>query len=715
MTGLGMGRFALLGAVLTLAAPMAMFSQTAQAWKPTTHVYFAERALDDARDGKVTINSVDYDTGQVTGKIGTYSVDPKILAAIKAFPSHYRAGVLGPDAYPDILSGQQSIHPDEKGSGVKGGSNTWLQYLWDRRDPFKNAALKRSFQLMKLPTDSRRMTAFVTGFLTHAAGDMYGHTFINNFTGGPFAFSPPSNALKHVLLEGYVDKRLPKKEMGGDFFGASISGIEWIIYKFMVDARPGTVLNDKLLKPGAAGAKFSIPRVFSTIRANLQRDIDRYRNTVKEYDRKIKACKLTDFSCSKAILTGKKTTYITTNGIQQAYRNAWIKDVDEGLRKWPSVSHQVAVALFFNKARKADIDKADAILSAYARDHLLSMAGAPDFIGATAKVIGKVVDAVTPRALQAVMMRLKYALFDTILQAAIGMNKQQLKNYLTNPQNYFNKVMGSGRGERVNLASFNANYLKITDKAYTKPSEAFDYRKFAAGHNTVQISKMIFLSPSELRRLLRDIGSKSTTTGQNVMLGFMRTLDGDVQWRNGMPAARDCVAYRKIFMKQAGDDGRCAGATKPKPKPGPVAGKLPPPKWVTVKSGRLPRGAYVGGQEPGRKLYVCRAAYKKGVHPGKVVAGKCNIGWGGKERVLKAYQVLVADAKSFRWVVSKQGARLPRGAFIGGKEPGRTLPVCRASHKGGWHPGKIVAGKCNIGWGGKEIARTRYQVLVRTQ
>lgn len=711
MTGLSTGRFALLGAALTMAASMTMISDTAQAWKPTTHVYFAERALDDAKDGKVTISSVDYETGKVTGTVGTYSVDSKILAAIRKFPSHFRAGVLGPDAYPDILSGQQSIHPDEKGSGVKGGSNTWLQYMWDRRDPARLPGYAQAMKARKIPNDGR-MIAFTAGFLTHAAGDMYGHTFINNFAGGPFAFNPPSNATKHVLLEGYIDKRLPKQELGGDFFGASISGLDWLIYKFMVDARPGTVLDKTLLRKGAAGTTYSIPRIFSTVRANLQRDINKYRSTVKNYDKKIKACKLTDFSCSKAILTTKKGAYIATNGIQQAYRNAWIKDVDTGLRKWPAVSHRIAIALFFNKARKADVDKAEAIMKAYARDHILSMAGAPDFVGATAKVIGKVVDAITPKALQAAIKKLKDKAFDTMLQAAIGMNKAELKKLMTNPQNYFNSVMGSGGGEKISLANFNAKYLKIADKGYTNPREAFDYRKFTAGHNTVQISKMILMSPSEVRRMLRDIGSKSTATGSNIMLGFMRTLDGNVQWRNGMPAARDCVAYRKIFMKQAGDDGRCSGI---KPKPTPVVGKLPPPRWVTAKSGRLPRGAYVGGQEPGRKLYVCRAAYKKGVHPGKVVAGKCNIGWGGKERALKSFQVLVANSKSFRFVNSKQGARLPKGTFIGGKEPGRTLPVCRASHRGGWHPGKIVAGKCNIGWGGKEIARTRYQVLVRAQ
>jgi len=48
-----------------------------------------------------------------------------------------------------------------------------------------------------------------------------------------------------------------------------------------------------------------------------------------------------------------------------------------------------------------------------------------------------------------------------------------------------------------------------------------------------------------------------------------------------------------------------------------------------------------GGAERGRKLGVCRASYKGGTHLGKVVAGKCNIGWGGKGIVLKSFQVLV--------------------------------------------------------------------------
>jgi hypothetical protein len=104
-------------------------------------------------------------------------------------------------------------------------------------------------------------------------------------------------------------------------------------------------------------------------------------------------------------------------------------------------------------------------MKAYARDHILSMAGAPDLV-----------DAITPKALQTVIKKLKDKAFDTMLRVAIGINKAELKKLMTNPQNYFNSVMGSGGGGKISLANFNAKYLKIADKGYSNLWEAFDYR-----------------------------------------------------------------------------------------------------------------------------------------------------------------------------------------------------------------------------------------------
>jgi len=134
-------------------------------------------------------------------------------------------------------------------------------------------------------------------------------------------------------------------------------------------------------------------------------------------------------------------------------------------------------------------------------------------------------------------------------------------------------------------------------------------------------------------------------------------------------------------------------------------------RWQGGRNGSVPGGAVAGGREPGRTLYVCRASYKGGVHPGKVVGRNCNIGYGGKEQTIGAYEVLTGSGAS--WVAGRNGS-VPGGALAGGREPGRTLYICRASYKGGVHPGKVVGRNCNIGYGGKEHTISSYEVLVQS-
>ncbi len=133
------------------------------------------------------------------------------------------------------------------------------------------------------------------------------------------------------------------------------------------------------------------------------------------------------------------------------------------------------------------------------------------------------------------------------------------------------------------------------------------------------------------------------------------------------------------------------------------------PHWVRGE-GNLPLGLAIGGQEDGRALPICRASHRRGMHPGKLVAGRCNFGWGGREIASQSYEVLI-DHKQGRWVAAPNG-NLPADAFVGGHEAGRFLAVCRANHRGGVHPGKVVGGNCNIGWGGEEIMHQDFEVLV---
>ncbi|MBD2450000.1 DUF3421 domain-containing protein [Nostoc sp. FACHB-152] len=64
--------------------------------------------------------------------------------------------------------------------------------------------------------------------------------------------------------------------------------------------------------------------------------------------------------------------------------------------------------------------------------------------------------------------------------------------------------------------------------------------------------------------------------------------------------------------------------------------------WVSESYGSVPSDAILAGYEnDGSPLYICRAFYNEGLHPGKVVGENCNIGWGGQEISLPYYEVLV--------------------------------------------------------------------------
>ncbi len=524
---------------------------SALAWKPTTHAFLAKLALDDALDdGRVVIPLVDYSNGRILGVVGSYAVDPAVLAALRSNPSQYRAGVLGPDAYPDILTGQQVIHPAESETKVVGGPGAWLSHVWARANGANTPAIR----------------AFALGYLTHAGGDMFGHTFVNNFTGAPFVITPPAgpaNAIKHIVVEGYVDKRLSGNAMSGDpsFFDVSIDGVQPFIYQTLIDARPGTVLDASLLKARAPGTDYSIPRIFSTMRASLGRDINQYYAKKKEYDDRAAACKTWDPRCSRVAITAAKVAYMAKNAAQITYKEAWRDDIDSGLRAWPAVSHEVAKALFFNPGRSADIQRAENVMQKYATDHLLSMAGAPDFVGLSASTIASLIEAITPDFLLQPIRQLKQDLLNTMLKSAIGMDKNELKAYLSSPEKYFDQVMGSGTGEITSLRAFNANYIKISDPGFANPAEYFNPESVPAAYNTIVISKLIMLGQGEVNRLLGDLQSSARLQQSNVMLGFINTLDGDNQWvapPDRMVFARDCSAYRKIFMKQPGERGGCA-------------------------------------------------------------------------------------------------------------------------------------------------------------
>lgn len=142
--------------------------------------------------------------------------------------------------------------------------------------------------------------------------------------------------------------------------------------------------------------------------------------------------------------------------------------------------------------------------------------------------------------------------------------------------------------------------------------------------------------------------------------------------------------------------------------------------WVAKKPGQPdPDGRYEGGYDVDfhAGLGVCRMRHEGGVHPGKVFAGKCNAGYGHKEISSNEYDLLVARQDAFWHMTPKPGMELDKVLVAGREADGKPLKLCVARHRTGWwlfanhrgyHPGKYVHGKCNIGFGGQEIAADEF-------
>ncbi|MBO4378642.1 MAG: Ig-like domain repeat protein, partial [Clostridia bacterium] len=174
--------------IAIILCSVVLMPQTAYAWKTKTHGYSANLLLSEARSGYVTVDG------------NQYAIPKEFKDALANYPSAFRAGVLGPDFYPDMLTGQSYIHPYDAKAGV--GVGDWLMELVNA----VNAMPKNSDARMEA-------MAFTLGMAVHFAGDQFGHDFINAFAGGAYpAYADvigDDNKLyyiiRHMAQETYMD------------------------------------------------------------------------------------------------------------------------------------------------------------------------------------------------------------------------------------------------------------------------------------------------------------------------------------------------------------------------------------------------------------------------------------------------------------------------------------------------------------------------------
>ncbi|KAJ2900551.1 hypothetical protein IWW38_000428 [Coemansia aciculifera] len=147
-------------------------------------------------------------------------------------------------------------------------------------------------------------------------------------------------------------------------------------------------------------------------------------------------------------------------------------------------------------------------------------------------------------------------------------------------------------------------------------------------------------------------------------------------------------------------------------------------QWVSATDGFIPERAVQGGVEKnGAPLFVARAMYKGGLHPGKagrhIENGGCAIGFGHKEVNVREYQILCGDASQVRWV--KQDGQLNIQGFkpveCGHEESGEPLYIAKTMTEGSQQLGKCaphIKKGMSYPYGHKELTTENYMVLAYT-
>ncbi len=175
----------------------------ASAWSINTHVFSADRILEDLEDGAIDVHEVEKgpDGAFTTKLLGTIPVDPALVAAILAHPKEFRAGSCSADGYPDMYVGQSIIHPYEPGQ-------RWRATDWARH------VMRRARELDPEDEAGGKALAFSAGWLVHYAGDAFGHTWVNRYAGGAWDWGDMDIVLRHVAVEAYLNSRLPGVQDG---------------------------------------------------------------------------------------------------------------------------------------------------------------------------------------------------------------------------------------------------------------------------------------------------------------------------------------------------------------------------------------------------------------------------------------------------------------------------------------------------------------------
>jgi len=213
----------LVSLMIAVCMCLSLVPPKAEAWKILSHVNSADiillelqrSARQNGGQAKVTIKIPDG-----SGESYSYNLPSEYQEAILSYPDAFRAGSMGPDIYPDLMTGQGYIHPlfdveDKKTKQVlyQVSSGEWIPLLCNSLNMLPKNSAKRKEAL-----------SFTLGFMLHYCGDMFGHDFINSFAGGTYPDLDKVDYLNgkdpnlNIILSHSAEESFMDEQVNTDFY-----------------------------------------------------------------------------------------------------------------------------------------------------------------------------------------------------------------------------------------------------------------------------------------------------------------------------------------------------------------------------------------------------------------------------------------------------------------------------------------------------------------
>lgn len=502
----------------------------AYAWKVKTHVYSANLLLEDVSDGFVEIKPY-----------GEFAVLPEYRDILRQYPEYYRAGALGPDLLPDILIGQTIFHPGN-GYQTPGDmintfwslANQLPDYVPSQTQQSLSNYVSSTIQIDVIPpgdesdpaneflrmNNKKQAKAFILGYMAHAAGDYFGHSYINKWAEGPWPDvidgidAREKNIIKrHSALEAYIDSQIPTRYKSNQY--NQISAPQRFLFDTMLvtgdlnmdnialDTRMAQYFGDTACVPPHMELFFSIRDAC----ASRIQTINNNKNG-NAWDQFVWG--------------------ISLQSAQKAYCEAWIEDIDRGLGAWVDANEKAAQTMVIDGY---GMNQYKDELKKWYDQHLLSMLGYPDVAVSVKNGLGSVSDfimEIVPDSVEQDYKMLKQDALNYAVKKAVNVDLNEWMTLLNPP-------LSSMETSLFPPGSFSA--IKQEMGNFATCTNTVD-QEFAPFLNTLTLMKLTLIGEpgiQELRRVAGSNGTLSFPPFKNTMTYFIRNMDVGYDWDEGSP------------------------------------------------------------------------------------------------------------------------------------------------------------------------------------